>query len=256
MWSEVKKWREVAQSCLTLCDPMDCSPPGSSVHGIFQAWILEWVAISCSRGCSQPRDRTQVSHIVGRLFTVQIAIGLANNHPWLWSPGYTYVLCENFKAILKQNASHGRMHSSVFSSISYLLMLGLLLSCIDLIQHTCPFGRTYWILKENHISMFLLTLVQIQVTFTLASRRKAENYNEKVAAFAGIIGILTHSLGQANTGLSNHEGSDFFTELIAKSQIRAFLLKEEWTTEYQRVFLWILFYVHHSKVEISLHYIV
>jgi len=39
---------EVAQSCPTLCDPMDCSPPGSSVHGIFQAWILEWVAISFS----------------------------------------------------------------------------------------------------------------------------------------------------------------------------------------------------------------
>ena len=44
----------VAQSCptLTLCDPMDCSPPGSSVHGIFQARILEWVAISFSRGSS------------------------------------------------------------------------------------------------------------------------------------------------------------------------------------------------------------
>ena len=41
---------EVAQSCLTLCDPMDCSPPGSSVHGILQARILEWVAISFSRG--------------------------------------------------------------------------------------------------------------------------------------------------------------------------------------------------------------
>ena len=40
---------EVAQSCLTLCDPMDCSPPGSSVHGIFHAWILEWVAVSFSR---------------------------------------------------------------------------------------------------------------------------------------------------------------------------------------------------------------
>ena len=47
---------EVAQSCLTLCDPMDCSPPGSSVHGILQARILEWVAISFSRGSSQPRD--------------------------------------------------------------------------------------------------------------------------------------------------------------------------------------------------------
>ena len=47
---------EVAQLCLTLCDPLDCSPPGSSVHGIFQAGILEWVAISFSRGSSGPRD--------------------------------------------------------------------------------------------------------------------------------------------------------------------------------------------------------
>jgi len=64
------KWGEVTQSCPTLCDPMDCSPPGSLVHGIFQAWILEWVAIPFSRGSSQPRDRTQVSHIVSRCFTI------------------------------------------------------------------------------------------------------------------------------------------------------------------------------------------
>ena len=69
--SEEVKWREVAQLCLTLCDHIDCSPPGSSAHGIFQAWILEWVAISFSRGSSRPRDRTWVSHIVGRRFTVQ-----------------------------------------------------------------------------------------------------------------------------------------------------------------------------------------
>ena len=61
---------EVAQSCLTLCNPMDFSPPGSSIHGILQARVLEWVAISFSRGSSQPRDRTQVSHIVGRHFTI------------------------------------------------------------------------------------------------------------------------------------------------------------------------------------------
>ena len=60
---------EVAQSCPTLCDPMDCSAPGS-IHGIFQARILEWVAISFSRGSSLPRDRTQVSRIAGRRFTV------------------------------------------------------------------------------------------------------------------------------------------------------------------------------------------
>ena len=53
----------VIQSCLTLCDPTDCSPPGSSVHGILKARILEWVAIPSSRGSSQPRDRTQVSCI-------------------------------------------------------------------------------------------------------------------------------------------------------------------------------------------------
>ena len=52
---------EVAQSCPTLCDPMDCSLPGFSIHGIFQARVLEWVALSFTRGSSLPRDRTQVS---------------------------------------------------------------------------------------------------------------------------------------------------------------------------------------------------
>ena len=61
---------EVAQLCPTLCDPMDCSLPGSSVHGILQARILEWFAISSSRGSSRPRDQTQVSHIAGRHFTI------------------------------------------------------------------------------------------------------------------------------------------------------------------------------------------
>ena len=58
-----------AQWCLTLCDPMDCRLPGSSVHGIFQARILEWVAISFSRRSSQG-DWTQVSCIAGGFFTV------------------------------------------------------------------------------------------------------------------------------------------------------------------------------------------
>ena len=49
-----------AQLCLPLCDPMDYSPPGSSVHGIFQARMLEWVVISCSGGCSQHRNQTCV----------------------------------------------------------------------------------------------------------------------------------------------------------------------------------------------------
>ena len=61
---------EITQSCQPLCDPVDCSPSGSSIHGIFQARILEWVAISLSRGSSQPRDQTQASHIAGRRFTI------------------------------------------------------------------------------------------------------------------------------------------------------------------------------------------
>ena len=57
-------------SHIWLCDPVDCSPPGSSVHGILQARILEWVAISFSRGSSWPRDQTQVSCIAGRCFNL------------------------------------------------------------------------------------------------------------------------------------------------------------------------------------------
>ena len=60
----------VTQSCLTLCDPMDYSPPGSSVPEVLQARILEWVAISFSRGSSQPRDQTWVSCTAGQLFTL------------------------------------------------------------------------------------------------------------------------------------------------------------------------------------------
>ena len=61
---------EVPQLCPTLCNPMDCSLPGSSIHGIFQARVLEWVAISFSRESSWPRDRNQISCIVGRRFTI------------------------------------------------------------------------------------------------------------------------------------------------------------------------------------------
>ena len=60
----------VAQSCLTLCDTMDCSPPGSSVHGILQARIKDWVAILFSRGCSWPKDWTWVSCIADSFFTI------------------------------------------------------------------------------------------------------------------------------------------------------------------------------------------
>ena len=63
------KWKVkvlVSQSCPALCDPMDCNTPGSSVHGILQARILEWVAIPFPREFSQPRDQTPVYHNAGK----------------------------------------------------------------------------------------------------------------------------------------------------------------------------------------------
>ena len=60
----------VTQSCPTLCDPTDCSPPGSSVHGILQARVLEWIAVPFFRGSSWPRDWTWISWVAGRFFTI------------------------------------------------------------------------------------------------------------------------------------------------------------------------------------------
>ena len=70
---------KVTQSCSTLCDPMDCQ--GSSVHGILQARILEWVAIPFSRASFQPRDQTQVFRIAGGFFTSQAT---RETQEWEW----------------------------------------------------------------------------------------------------------------------------------------------------------------------------
>ena len=89
-WIALKvKESEVAQLCQTLCNPMDCSLPGSTVHGIFQARLQEWVAISFSRRSSQPRDWTQVSRIVGRCFTVWATreVWIALHHDIYSHPG-------------------------------------------------------------------------------------------------------------------------------------------------------------------------
>ena len=87
-WAVSISRSEVAQSCTTLCDPIDCSLPGSSIPGIFQARILEWVAISFSRGSSWPRDRTQVSHIAVRCFTLwatrKAPISRGGHFSFLW----------------------------------------------------------------------------------------------------------------------------------------------------------------------------
>ena len=96
--------------CQTLCNPMDWSLPGSSAHGIFQARVLEWVAISFSRGSSWPRDRTWVFLVAGRHFTIWATWeaptysihsinGVYMSIPIFWfipppsPPDHTFVLC-------------------------------------------------------------------------------------------------------------------------------------------------------------------
>ena len=88
---KVKRESEVAQSCLTLCDPMDCSLPGSTIHGIFQARVLEWAAISFSRGSSQHRDQIHVSCTADSL--VQFSRSLVFNSLRPQEPQHTRPPC-------------------------------------------------------------------------------------------------------------------------------------------------------------------
>ena len=104
-----------SQSCLTLCDPKDCSPPGSSVYGIFQARILEWVAISFSRRSSRPRDQARVFCVAGRCFTVSYLFVWKHYKPitvWYYIascvtriPRPTLLdLCTNWSVLSEQNS--------------------------------------------------------------------------------------------------------------------------------------------------------
>ena len=106
----------VAQSCPTLCNPKDCSPPGSSVHGILQARILEWVAIPFSRGSSSSRDWTQVSCIAGRFFTIYTAVQI------LWARE-SKVLWVNFRVPFKSIFHHIFARENATKAASMMLLI-------------------------------------------------------------------------------------------------------------------------------------
>ena len=105
--SEVKVL--VAQSCPTLCDPLDCSPPGSSVHGILQARILEWVVISFSRGSFQPRDQTLISYVscfgswIWGCKESDMTEQLIHNHHHIYIFFYLYMLWASQMALVVKN---------------------------------------------------------------------------------------------------------------------------------------------------------
>ena len=138
----------VVQSTPTLCDPMDCSLPGSSVLGILQARILEWVAISFSRGSSLPRDWTWVSHIGGRhfnLWATREAYPLPKcyiNHFWNWLPQLEKLFLD-IPVLMCLTGSLGKelrncVHSTFLSNCP-LLHLILVLHCMVLVVCLCPF---------------------------------------------------------------------------------------------------------------------
>ena len=92
----------VTQSCLTLCNSLDCSLPGSSVHGIFQARILEWVATPFFRGSSRPRNWIMVSCISSRFFTIwatsywaSLVAQSVENLPAMWGTCVQYLVWED-----------------------------------------------------------------------------------------------------------------------------------------------------------------
>ena len=97
----------VPQSCLTLCNSMDCSLPGSSVLGILQAKILERVAISYYRGSSRPRDRTYISCIAGRIFTIRAT----REAPYQGRVGWDSIQCDQcpYKGEVGDRQATGRV---------------------------------------------------------------------------------------------------------------------------------------------------
>ena len=151
---------EVAQSCPTLCNPMDCGLPGSSVHGILQARILEWVAIPFSKGSSWPRDWTQVSHIAGRFFTI-----------WATTEAQIYLLL----LLLLSRFSRVQLCATP-STVAHQAPPSLLVAC-KILLHLL---RTVWqfLTKPNslnYITQHMHSLIFIQTNWNLMSTQKPAN---------------------------------------------------------------------------------
>ena len=139
----------MAQLCQTLLDPMDCSLPGSSVHGVLQARILEWVATPFSSGSSGPGDQTQVSLIAGRFFTIWATRGaqiLTPSHPSRSSQSTELTsLCDTVAFHHRQSILHIVVYicQGYSSSSSHLLLPSLCpqVPSLCLCLQCCPVNR-------------------------------------------------------------------------------------------------------------------
>ena len=152
----------VSQLCLTLCDPMDCSPPGCSDHGILQEKILEWVDIPFSRGSSRPRDWSYVSCIAGGVFTVwSTTESLLERHALLFA-GLLFIITSIwhhtvFWSPLSQSHSYKwcwkeSLRRTQEGDLSVLWTVGLRVSVTVGWHHDCDIvasGQRAWCLWEK-----------------------------------------------------------------------------------------------------------
>ena len=125
--------------CPTLCDPMDCSLPGASLHGILQATALEWGAISFSRGSSQPRDRTRVFHIPGRRFNLWATRMASWSHTqkYVYIPpersrvfirSWRYLKCDKIKHVFDQTGGQGEWSLALCVLLWFKVLPGIFMS--------------------------------------------------------------------------------------------------------------------------------
>ena len=129
------------------CDPMDCSPPGSSVHGISQARILEWVAISFSRESSQPRNWTHVSYI-GRQILDHCAIWEAHKYCWLSLNPCISQHFDERTLFLRPSLVHLRKYISLMINLLVLITV-LFLQTWSLWIYSFNYNHQIWISKSH-----------------------------------------------------------------------------------------------------------
>ena len=116
---------EVAQSCLTLCNPKQCSLPGFCDHGIFQAGVLEWAAISSSRESSQPSDKNPGLLIADRRFRLSHQ-GSSGHHIWKSIEGVYVVHFVLLVYLILSSRRHVHIRKKIFSQLNAFAIVSLL----------------------------------------------------------------------------------------------------------------------------------
>ena len=139
------------QSCPALCDTMDCSLPGSSVHGILQARILKWVAMLFSRGSSWPRNWTQISCLAGRFFTAESPRNFYTSYQKHWAclstfwknlNSFIFVCCCNFKHLV---GTYNSQYHNIFV-FNFLPCFCIYFMEVCILGHTLT-GHSRWYLS-------------------------------------------------------------------------------------------------------------